>query len=102
VFTNGSRDNLLLESLFGATNFLFIDQSCSYHVDIEHGVALHAFLCEMDNREVKWLLYIPATAFVKELFNDYHQVIQTFPTDLYSPDEIGFVYIANYSLEVKP
>jgi hypothetical protein len=90
VFTNGSRDYLLLESLFGATYFLFIDQSCSYHVDIEHGVALHAFLCKMDNREVKWLLYIPATAFVKELFNDYHQVIQTFQPTCIAQWEIGF------------
>jgi hypothetical protein len=71
-FVNGSQDYFTLEDDFVFQDFILIDLYNSYTSGKDILEDLSEFLLRMDTRGVNWLLLVPDTEFVKQIFSEYH------------------------------
>ena len=97
-FIKGNQDYFELGEIFRSSDFLYIDQYNLNFLEEETIEELHAFLVEKDSKGVKWLVYIPVTDTVRQLFSRFH--FHIVPELQILKDSIELSYITNYPVKV--
>jgi len=93
-FIDGGADFFTLEYTFLAQDFLYIDFYNHHFSGKDILEELQAFLVQLNEKEVQWLLCLPDNRMIRGLFRDFNILYQA--PNLQHPQKIPILYIVNY------